>query len=174
MLRRGGTEARRWCAVLVLLSQENTRRAREWDGELLGELTGEQNGSWEEAMGQCLAYYHAVDRGEWEEAGRRVDRWAETGASGGEEVGAEGLAELAWFEAAVRRRESEARSALARIGEGPVAAGSRLRAEAAIAALAGDEEGARRMSREALEALRGEHGGIARCEKEMLAGMSGG
>lgn len=154
-LRKGGEEVERLCRMQGLHAASQAGLAiGEWPEATVRRLAADPGDRTESALGLSLVYLWQMERGEVAEAGETLDRMmAHRHIYPG--IVAEHLSlEAAWFAAVQRRDLEEAREHLARAGEGKMQdKGQRARAEAAVLALEGRVEEARRRQAEALEHL---------------------
>jgi hypothetical protein len=171
LLWRGGPELERLLAndLLTAAITEGTR-PREWPVEWVRAATSIADGTAEEATGCLLAYYHAIDRGDADEAGAVLERSQRIAAEIPLMTGGV-AAEAAFFQARYRRDAEAARTLLAQVGHSPLEHDTRLRAEAALLLLEGRAADAAERAREAITALGdawSATAGICRMERESL------
>lgn len=152
MLRAGGPEAERWCA-LILLSP--VMRPRDYPLELVERLIALADGSYDETIGVCLAYTWAIDRRDLVQAQTLLDRMlAMPTRQLSPVLRAAVLLDAAFFTA---RFGNDAVQARAFLEEGrsslPVLRPSLLKTEAVVLRAEGRNEEAVLKAREAMEQL---------------------
>lgn len=155
-LLRGGPPAEREAATLPLLALWSAGTPpREWPRTLVDEAIGRPDGTMDESFGQLMAFYHRLDAGDADGAGRAMDRVVELSDLWPAPFVPALFAEAAYFEGVVRRNAAAAREHLARVPEKTPAVKpyDRARAEAAVALASGDAAAAREHARRALAAL---------------------
>ena len=151
MLRRGGMEADRWVALMVLMNASMAgRRPKEWDDQLIQPATALSDNSADEGQACLWAYLWALDRGTVDLAGEYLERL--------ERLGEKlpllkpfAAAEVAFFEAWHRDNLECARERLAHAYPGKNE--PRLRAETAIRLREGCWAEAKQCGEAALDAL---------------------
>jgi Zn-dependent protease len=152
MLRRGGAESERWCAAWILFARATAgERPAAWNPGLLARATALPDASIDDGGSALLAYEHALDRGDLDEAERFLER-ARAAALNVPLLASLHAAEAAYFAARHRGDAVSARHWLEGARGGLLEDHARLRAEAALLHAEGHHAAAATRAREALAA----------------------
>ena len=144
-LMRGGHRAERHLLMLTLSACSlNGRRPREWDAAPVARLLelAEQRMDQIAAAAHHYAFYYYLDLGQIDRAGAELDRALELKEAYPAELQPGLWLELAYFQARYRRDPEGAAESLKKGAGGFVEAHTRARAEAAVALIKGDLQGA--------------------------------
>lgn len=144
-LWRPGPPADRHAAVMALGSCFIAgRRPREWDPALVRSAVSMPDGSYDDALGHYMAYFHALDRADPQAAETHVRAMVELADGVPDAFRPVIELESAYFDAAYGRDAGAGSDGLARIGKSPlVEEHARCRAEAAVLLVEGAIEVAR-------------------------------
>lgn len=171
MLLRGGAASERLGATLALTSlMLGTVRPRDWPPQVLEAATALPDGTLDDASASTGMYYHALDRGEVERAGRYLERALAARDALPAAARPNFFLEAAFFEGLFRRNATTARAWMDQATGGLlVEPQSRLRAEAAVLLAEGREAEAAKGANEGLEAAqRSSYLGMAEAEADWL------
>jgi len=155
-LARGGAVAERESAMLPLIALSTAETPpREWPRALVEGVVALRDATADECVGNLMAYSHALDTGDVELAGRRMDRAMATLAAVPPGLAPCFHLEAAFFAAAHRRDAARAREHLAAVPEKAygIKPYDRDRAAAALAAAEGDLALAHELAERALATL---------------------
>ncbi|HBY58924.1 MAG TPA: hypothetical protein DEH78_03825 [Solibacterales bacterium] len=172
LLWSDGPESRRWCAILVLMAEEFDRRPSTWSGDAVAAAAALDDATLDDAQGCAFAYYFKMDCGCPEEAGPCIDRAASLQRDHPSYGWPNLLAELAWYEGAVRHRLAHGRTASLQAIDQGADLPFLLRAEAALLRLAGDIERSRATAVTGLAAQRSFVPGIDRWSREQIMALA--
>jgi hypothetical protein len=154
LLARGGAEAERWCAQILLTAAARSGvRPREWAPAWIDRVTALRDDSAHEALGHLGAFYWALDGGNTALAAGHLTRAHALIETLPPLVRALVHLDTAFYNARLLRDPSAARASLGMAAASGVPRFARLRTEAALALLEGDHVTAAAKARAGIDAL---------------------